>query len=302
MPENVLTAAAQMLAATADATRIGTPTALPYNAIVATVTPTTLVVLNTPRPLNAATAYAMAAVATAAALTTGTPTPLPPSAATPTLPPPTPLLVYLDSLPPVPSATPTKVPGSVIPAQLIGKILFTSDRDGDPKLFALDPATGRLAYLTEQWPYNLAKDRQIRSPDGRLVLYVQDRIDTSPQVPGVFMRDNQYQTSRLLVPMNGWSYDPVFSPDGSRVTFVSTEPGNDEIYTIGADGANLRRLTSNDWEWDKHPSFSPDGNQIVFWSNRETGRRQLWIMNADGRNPRRLLNSAANDWNPVWVK
>jgi Tol biopolymer transport system component len=64
----------------------------------------------------------------------------------------------------------------------------------------------------------------------------------------------------------------------------------------------MQRLTFNDWEWDKHPSWSPDGSQIVFWSNRETGLHQLWIMNRDGSNQRRLLESPANDWDPVWVK
>ncbi len=64
----------------------------------------------------------------------------------------------------------------------------------------------------------------------------------------------------------------------------------------------MRRLTSNSWEWDKHPSWSPDGTQIVFWSNRDTGRRQLWVMNADGSNPHVLLKSTFNDWDPVWAK
>ena len=83
---------------------------------------------------------------------------------------------------------------------------------------------------------------------------------------------------------------------------VSQETGNDEIFLIGLDGVNVQRLTNNTWEWDKHPSWSPDGSQIVFWSNRETGRRQLWIMNADGSKQRPLLDSPYNDWDPIWVK
>jgi len=67
-------------------------------------------------------------------------------------------------------------------------------------------------------------------------------------------------------------------------------------------GKNQRRLTENSWEWDKHPSFSRDGSRIVFWSNRLTGTRQLWIMNVDGSQPRRLLDSPYNDWDPVWIK
>jgi hypothetical protein len=309
MPENVLTAAAQKLSMAADIARRGTATPFPYNVVVATVTPTPFVLVNTPRPLNVATARALVAYATAAAMTTGTPTPLPAVVATPTAPPATPLLVYLDELL-IPTATPRPTPSTAMARELIGKVLFLSDRDGldSPRLFALDPATGRLAYLTDIWPYLLAKDRQVNSADGKYNLFVQERIDnvspnaSNPQVPGVFLRDNEFHTTRLLTSVHGWSYDPAFSPQGNRVAFVSSESGNDEIYTVDSDGKNIRRLTSNTWEWDKHPTWSPDGMRILFWSNRDSGRRQLWIMNADGTNQRPFLPSSYNDWDPVWVK
>jgi TolB protein len=247
------------------------------------------------------------AYATAAAMTTGTPTPLPPSVATPTSPPQTPLLVYLDDLL-VATATPTATPGATMPRELLGKVLFLSDREEQTRLYALDPANGRLAYLTEAWPYLLAKNRQMNSADGKYSLSVQERIDNirpddaNPQVPGVFLRDNGFRTSRLLTPVNGWSFDPAFAPQGNRVVFVANEPGNDEIYTVDVSGANIQRLTNNSWEWDKHPTWSPDGSQILFWSNRESGRRQLWIMSADGKNQRPFFPSGSNDWDPVWVK
>jgi hypothetical protein len=301
IPENVLTAAAQALAVTAQAERGETPTPLPYNAVVATVTPPRrepMVVTGTPPPANVATAVARAAYATAVAVTTGTFTPLPPQAMTPT---PVPLLVYLDRLsptPPPPSAPTPTLPSSV-PRGLVGKVLFRSDRDGAPRLFALDPATGRLAYVTQEWPYLLAQAADSRSPDGNFVLLVQEDARRTPQV---YVWDNQYNVPRQLTATTGWSYDPVWSPRGDRIAFVSQEPGNDEVYLINPDGTGLQRLTVNSWEWDKHPSWSPDGSQIVFWSNRETGRRQLWIMNADGSGQRRLLDSPYNDWDPVWVK
>ena len=68
------------------------------------------------------------------------------------------------------------------------------------------------------------------------------------------------------------------------------------------DGSGLRRLTTNTWEWDKHPSWSGDGRQIVFYSNRDSGRRQIWIMDADGGSLRNISNNGYNDWDPVWIK
>lgn len=56
------------------------------------------------------------------------------------------------------------------------------------------------------------------------------------------------------------------------------------IYTMNADGTNLRQLT--DWERGAvQPSWSPDGNRIVFASFRNSMTvtfLALWIMNADG--------------------
>ena len=43
-------------------------------------------------------------------------------------------------------------------------------------------------------------------------------------------------------------------------------------------------------------TFSPDGKQLVFWSNRDTGRRQLWIMNADGKGRQWLFAGTAPDF------
>ena len=102
--------------------------------------------------------------------------------------------------------------------------------------------------------------------------------------------------------MDNMTYDPAWSPRGDRIAFVSTHTGNDEIYTIDPEGEGQAQLTYNQWEWDKHPSWSPDGTQIVFYSNRDTGRRQIWIMNADGSNQRNLSQNEFEEWDPVWVR
>lgn len=95
-PQNVLTAAAGLVAATAAASQQGTATPTPLNMVTATSTPenqTTAVAMGgiwvvtpTPTPANQATVQAQAAYATALAMTTGTWTPTPSYfvAATPT--------------------------------------------------------------------------------------------------------------------------------------------------------------------------------------------------------------------------
>ena len=303
IPQNVVTAAAQIRAATATAAQAGTGTPLPFNAVIATLTPEPFIIINSPTPQNAATAQALAAYATAVAVTTGTFTPFPPNSLRATGTPvatPLPLVLYVDQLPPTAQPSPTPAIPSTLPRELVGKILFVSDRDGEPRLFALDPASGRLAYITKPWPYSLALLREPRSPEGNRTAVV---ADNNLHIPQIYLRDAQFGDAlKQLTTTTGMSYDPVWSPVEDRIALVSEESGNAEIYTMGADGNDFRRLTVNNWEWDKHPSWSPDGKQIVFWSNRITGRRQLWVMNADGSNQRSLLDSAYNDWDPIWVK
>lgn len=299
IPDNAATAVAQWLGAAAQAQQVGTPTPLPPGAVVATITPAPLVIASTATPANAATAVMRAAEATLSALTVGAYTPIPRNARTPTPePPPTPLpLLVRDT--PRPTSTPAPALPPSLPAVLKGLILFRSDRNDQVELFALDPAAGVVYRVTQEWPFSLAQTLEGRAPDGFAAVVVQN---DNRLVPELYIRDSRYPGLRQLTSTTGWSYDAAWSPTGDSIAFVSQEPGNDEIHTIRPDGSDMRRLTANDWEWDKHPSWSPDGTRIVFWSNRETGRRQLWIMNADGGNQRRLLDSPYNDWDPIWVK
>jgi hypothetical protein len=298
-PANAVTAAAIALRETARAETTGTATATPK--FMATATPAYLVVTNTPTPQNRATAIYQRSLATAYAILTGTPTPFPLVTATSTpRPTQTPVLIWLDEITVTPAPTPTPLPTvPPMPSVLLGKIAFLSDRDGTPAVYVLDPGSGRLALLTARWPYDLALQGEPFSPDGASYAFVQNNANNVPQI---YVHSGYYGSSWQLTFTTRTSYDPAWSPQGDQLAFVSTEGGNDEIYVIGIDGQGQRRLTFNQWEWDKHPSWSPDGAQIVFWSNAGTGRRQLWIMNADGSGRRLLLESPYNDWDPVWVK
>ena len=58
------------------------------------------------------------------------------------------------------------------------------------------------------------------------------------------------------------------------------------------------RLTNNSAE-DKWPEWSPDGSKIIFVSNRD-GNNEIYTMNPDGTDQKRLTNTVAKDYCPDW--
>lgn len=107
-PANVMTAAAQMIAATARVAAEGTPPPWAWNAVVATVTPTPYVIVPAG---NQATAQALSAYATAVTILTGTFTPYPPGAVTAT-----PRGGGVAAAGPAPAATTASPPAAPAPA------------------------------------------------------------------------------------------------------------------------------------------------------------------------------------------
>jgi eukaryotic-like serine/threonine-protein kinase len=96
---------------------------------------------------------------------------------------------------------------------------------------------------------------------------------------------------------NDWH--PAYAPDGSRIAFASNRDGATEIYTMRADGSDVRRLTYNTTE-DDCPAWSPDGTKIAFQSRRD-GQMEIYVMEADGSNQRNLSNnSGGEDTRPAW--
>lgn len=100
----------------------------------------------------------------------------------------------------------------------------------------------------------------------------------------------------------------TWSPDASKLAFCShSGDGNWAVWVIDADGGKQRQLTHPTLiqpagaHGDYPGAWSPDGGRIVYTSDAD-GDRELFIMNADGSNQRRLTYfrgaDAANAWLP----
>jgi uncharacterized protein YjdB len=132
-------------------------------------------------------------------------------------------------------------------------------------------------------------------------VFVQGEIVLASSRAGRFQlysaeRSNLAQLRRVIGDTST-ATDPAFSPDGSRIAFVSTRDGQPEIYVMDADGANPARLTNSPAP-DGNPSFTADGQAVVFHSQR-TAHRQIFVQPITSSDAVQLTREPADNSQPA---
>ncbi len=114
------------------------------------------------------------------------------------------------------------------------------------------------------------------SPDGKTLVF--DMLGDIFTVP-VGGGDAKALTSGIE-----WNYQPRYSPDGSRIAFVSDRAGGDNLWTMNADGSDPRAVTAEKANIVHNPAWSPDGRFLVakktFMSTRSIGAGEIWMFHA----------------------
>jgi Tol biopolymer transport system component len=101
---------------------------------------------------------------------------------------------------------------------------------------------------------------------------------------------------------------------GGRIAFISNRDGPYEIYTMNADGSDVRRITTDgvnkyDPRWTFNGTqlaWSPDGTKLLYVAQAdEANGLDIFVINADGSNPIDLTaveagRPAGDDYHPTW--
>jgi Tol biopolymer transport system component len=135
----------------------------------------------------------------------------------------------------------------------------------------------------------------------------------------IFSADEDGRNLRRLTSTPGYDAEATMSSDGRKIVFTSVRDGDLDIYSMDPNGRNVRRLTS-ELGYDGGPFFSRDGKRIVYRAYHpktpeqvarykkllsenviEPANFEIWVMDADGRNKRRVTNFGAASFAPYFT-
>jgi TolB protein len=172
-------------------------------------------------------------------------------------------------------------------------LLYTSFKEGQPKLFIKNPFTGKEYRIAEYKGINIGARW---SPSGRKIVLTLS-IDGNPELYSMDLSNRKLK--RLT---NSWGIDvsPTWSPDGKRIAFVSDRGGSPQIYVIDAVGKRLKRLTYKG-RYNVSPAWSPRGDWIAF-CRLNRGRFDIWLISPDGSKEKQLTHGPGNNEDPSWSR
>jgi len=135
------------------------------------------------------------------------------------------------------------------------------------------------------------------APDYKSLVYL-SYFNGSPRI---YVYDLTTGKQRLITQSRNPTFAPRWSPDGRWILYSMASAGNTDIYRITSAGGGTPERLTNTPGINVGGSYSPDGSKIVFESDR-SGSQQIYVMNADGTNQRRVSffggRAATPEWSP----
>ena len=157
-------------------------------------------------------------------------------------------------------------------------------------------------------PVRITKERAssfnpVWSPDGTRIAF-SSGMRTDRRIRNIYVMDADGANQRQLThtsTVGWWNDHAAWSPDGTQIAYAAGKTNRrgriqSTIFVMDANGGNRRAIVTQAY----YPAWSPDGQKIVFCSNRD-GNEEIYMIDADGKNLRRLTNNHYHDTQPAWL-
>ncbi len=219
----------------------------------------------------------------------------------------------------------------------IAPIAFISDQTGHPQIYVME-ADGEIRKLTSNGLYK--SDLRV-SPDGSQIFYsggetqfadtwlVRVQVDGSGErvvaytkqgftsfalSPNgeeiafssdkgiVIFNSEQRESRRVFLAAGAYVTVESWSPDGSRILYVSDQDGAQQLYTMNVDGSDIVQFTFTSAEnsYSTCGDWSPDGQSIAFHSGESLITSDIYTISVDGTHRQRLTETGMRANCPRW--
>jgi TolB protein len=140
------------------------------------------------------------------------------------------------------------------------------------------------------------------SPDGRWIAWCKGTVTPERHLEIWVMRANGHH-QRPVTHLNGYATFPDFSPDGHQLVFtLVSEDGASDLWTVGVNGKNLKRLTNTPGLVEDNAAWSPDGRYLAFLRGTlDADNAQVWVRNLrNGKEHQLTVDDIPKDQLPDW--
>jgi Tol biopolymer transport system component len=127
------------------------------------------------------------------------------------------------------------------------------------------------------------------SPDSRRLMFGTALTDNND----LYVIDRDGSGLERVTETPGLDGAASWSPDGARIVFERERSGERVLYVAAEDGSDAEPLVEG-----RLPAWSPRGDTIAYSTPRSDGDVDLWLIDADGTNPRPLV---AEDGDDLWA-
>jgi len=143
---------------------------------------------------------------------------------------------------------------------------------------------------------NSCDDKKAKEPISGKIVFSSNEFGSTTDIFLIDV-DGSNLTNLTNTPNTQEEY-PMYSPDGSKIAYISGVGRQSNIYLMDADGGNQTKLTSdNDYSYIEYFEFSPDGSKILIHASPEYSYYDICVIDIDGNNHINLTDSPTRSEN-----